>query len=523
MTDLVLLGGHVLTQDPRRPRATALAVRDGRLTAVGDDDEVLARATAGTRRVALRGRTVVPGLVDAHAHIWKIGHLLTSMTDLRGAASLADLQDRIAAAAARLAPGAWLQGRGYNEAHLIEGRSPTRWDLDRLVADRPVVLTRTCGHIVACNSRALEVAGIDRNTADPPGGVIARGPDGQPSGLLHETAVGQVQAHLPVPTRDDYAAMITAALRHQLGLGITSTTDAGVAPAVLDAYRWLDEEGRLPARVNVMALRRVDGVGTVPLPDRRVTPWLRIDTVKLLADGGLSGATAALSIPYRHTESRGVLRFTDAELLGLAREAHQAGFRLAIHAIGDVTIDQVLRVYEALGPGPVHHRIEHLGLPDPAHLARAARLGVIAVPQAAFLPALGRNFRQHLPDALLARAYPLRAMLDAGLTVALSSDAPVVEDDNPLTGIRAAVDRCDDAGDAIAPDQAITAEEALRAYTAAGAIASGDEDNRGSLAPGRWADFAVLSADPLATPVADLAGIAVEETWVGGHLAFQRT
>ena len=522
MTDLIFHGGVLLTQDLGLPVAEALAVADGRIVAVGRDDQVLPLGGPGTRRVNLSGRTLVPGLIDAHAHIWKIGHLLTTMMDLRRLESLGAIDEHLRLASTQLRPGAWLLGRGYNEARLADGRAPTRADLDAAVPERPVVLTRTCGHIYACNSVALRLSGVSRDTPDPPGGVIGRGPDGEPTGLLHETAMGLVNAHLPVPTRDDYAAMVTAALRHQLSLGITSTNDAGVSPELLAAYRWLDAESGLPSRVNVMALRRVEGVGTVPIPAMWVSDFLRVDTVKFLADGGLSGATAALSVPYRHADTRGVLRFEYQELLELAREAHLAGWRIATHAIGDVTIDQVLRVYETLGPGPKRHRIEHLGLPDAGQLARAARLGVIAVPQSVFVYELGRNFRQYLPDDLLPRAYPIRAMLRAGLTVALSSDAPVVEDDDPLRGIRSAVERRDDEGFLIAPDQAISATEALYAYTMGGAIAAGDDDNRGGLTAGKWADLAVLSGNPLTTPVEALTGLVVEQTWVGGRLAYER-
>jgi hypothetical protein len=217
-----------------------------------------------------------------------------------------------------------------------------------------------------------------------------------------------------------------------------------------------------------------------------------------------------------------VLRFEDAELLALTREAHLAGWRVATHAIGDLTIDQVLGVYEALGPGLRCHRIEHFGLPSPTQLARAARLGVIASPQTVFLHELGKNFRSYLPDSLFARTYPVRSMLDAGVTVALSSDAPVVENDNPLQGIRSAIDREDGDGNPILAEQGITVAEALWAYTLGGAIASGDQSNRGSLAPGKWADFAVLSANPLTTPTRQLTEITVDATYLAGELAYQR-
>lgn len=521
MADLIFHGGTLLTQDPAMPEAQAMAVAGGRIVAVGSDGDVDNLRRPATRCIHLGGRTLVPGFNDAHAHIWKIGHLLTSMVDLRAAGSLEQIAAMLHAAHARLPAGSWLQGRGFNEARLAERRRPTRADLDAAVPGRPVVLTRACGHIYACNGAALAACGIDRHTPDPPGGVVDRDESGEPTGLLHETAMGLVNRRMPAPTGDEYAAMIGAALRHQLAVGITSTCDAGVAPDLLDTYRGLAERQELPVRLNVMALRRVEGVGTVPLPQRQVEDFLRIDTVKLLADGGLSGATAALGVPYRGTDDRGVLRFDDEELLQLCREAHEAGWRIAVHAIGDVAIDQVLAVFERLGRGPLRHRIEHFGLPTPAHLQRAARLGVIVVPQSIFLRELGENFRVALADELLDGAYPIRSMLRAGLTVALSSDAPVVRDDSPLQGIRSGADRLDDGGTAIGPDESITVAEALHAYTMGGAIASGDENNRGSLTPGKWADVTVLSRNPLSTPVERLAEIQVEQTWLAGRPAFE--
>ena len=522
MLDLVLHHGTVLT--PSGP-AGAVAVRQGRIAAVGDSDVLLREAGAGTVRIDLGGRTVVPGFDDAHAHVWKIGHLRTTMLDLRGVRSLDELAAQLRRRSAALAPGAWLLGRGFNEAMLREGRLPTRHDLDAAVADRPVVLTRACGHMYAVNAMALERAGIGAGTEPPTGGVIDRDDRGRATGLLRETAMGLVTRVMPAPAAAEYESMIDAALRHQLSLGITATSDCGVAPELLRVYRDMDARGALAARVNVMPLRRVDGAAApVALPERFESEMLRVDTVKFLADGGLSGATAALSVPYRHAPTTGVLRFDDGELMALCRETHEAGWRIATHAIGDRAIDQVLDAYEALGPAARGraHRIEHFGLPDAAQLSRAARLGVIAAPQTVFLHSLGRNFRQYLPDVLMPRCYPVRAMLDAGITVALSSDAPVVEDDNPLLGIAAAVTRRDGEGAAIAPEQAITIGEALYAYTMGGAIAAGDARNRGSIVAGRRADLAVLSGNPLTTPPDALTGIAVDMTFLGGRRVFER-
>ena len=522
--DLVLYNGTILTQG-QPTVARAVAIHDGRIVGVGSTEEVLNVAGAATRRIDLGGRTLVPGLNDAHAHVWKIGQLLTTMLDVRRVGSMDELIGRVAARSRALPPGAWLLGRGYNEAAMRERRMPTRADLDRADSNRPIVLTRTCGHICALNSAALNRARIDAATDPPDGGVIDRDEGGEPTGVLRETAIGLINRAMPATDAAEYERMIVAALDHQLALGITSTADCGVRPQLLDVYRALDAKGALRSRVNVMPLRRVDGVeSSVPLPERFVSDRLRVDTVKFLADGGLSGATAALSVPYRHADTKGVLRFARHELRELCEESHRAGWRIATHAIGDVAIDQVLDVYERLGAHPrgLAHRIEHFGLPDARQLARAKALGVIAAPQAIFIHALGRNFREYLPDALLRRAYPIRAMIDAGITVALSSDAPVVEDDNPLTGMMAAVTRLDGDGELIAPSQAITTREALYAYTMGGAIASGDEANRGSIEVGKWADLAVLSGNPLAESPGALTRLTVDMTLVGGRVAFER-
>jgi predicted amidohydrolase YtcJ len=387
--------------------------------------------------------------------------------------------------------------------------------------------------MLVANSRALELAGITAETPDPPGGVIVRDEHGQPTGLLQETAMGLVMRIMPEPSDHEMANAIRSAHHHQLSLGITSATDPLLTPFHLRIYREMEARGDLLVRTNGLPIRRPDGgTETYPLPEKFASDMLRIDSVKFFGDGGLSGATARLSEPYKVTGEQGVLRFETEELTELAWEAHAAGYRIGTHAIGDVTLEQVIGVYESLSRRDVgtqravslqlRHRIEHLGLPSAEHLARCRALNVMAVPQTVFLPALGTNFRRYLPDHFLPRCYPVRAMLDAGLTVALSSDAPVVSDDNPLLGMKGAIDRKDGNGEPLAPEQAITASEALYAYTMGGAIASGDADNRGSLTPGKWADIAVLSGDPLATPPDELLDIRVDETYVGGAMVYRR-
>ncbi|MDZ4767680.1 MAG: amidohydrolase [Chloroflexota bacterium] len=520
---------HTMDSAHRNPDLVVVDEYSGRIRTVGRLD--LRVTMPPLRRVDLEGRTLLPGFNDAHVHLWKLGLLLTVQVDARRAAApdIAAIASAFRKRAQSVPAGTWLTGRGYNEVDLPEKRHPTRYDLDAVSSDHPIALTRTCGHMIVANSLALHLAGISAETPDPPGGVIVRDESGEPTGLLQETATGLLTRVIPPYDDDTMSRAIQAAMAHQLRLGITSATDPLLAPEHMRVYRALDAADALPMRVNGFPIRRPDGgTETYPLPEKHDSPYLRIDTVKFFADGGLSGATAAVSQPYKVTGEMGVLRFETDDMRALMWEAHNAGFRIATHAIGDVALEQVISIYESLHvrkPNTgLRHRIEHVGLPTADHLRRMRAIDSIAVPQTVFIQALGTSFRRYLPDDLLSRCYPVRALLTAGLTIALSSDAPVVPDDNPLLGIKAAVDRFDALGESIAPDQAITPYEALYAYTMGGAIASGDADNRGSITPGKWADLIVLNGDPLreaAIAPERLLDIRVDQVYVGGQLVYE--
>lgn len=522
--DCVLFNGNVLTQDSAST-GSAVAIADGRIVAVGNDRNVRSLAQPRTSVIDLDGKTLVPGFDDAHAHIWKMGHLLTTMVDLRPCARFADLADLLSGCARSLGEGAWLQGRGFNEAKLAERRCPTREDLDRWVPDLPVMLTRTCGHIFVANTVALRLAGVTRHSKTPMGGVIEQDSAGEPNGILHETAIGLIHRVLPPPDSEAYEAMIVSGLRHQAARGITASSDCGVLPGLLDVYLDLDRRGALPGRMVVMPLGRPDGTdGPLLLPAQHQSPFLQVDTVKFLADGGLSGGTAALSTPYRNSGSRGVLRFTPQELYPLFQQAQDAHWRIATHAIGDAAIEEVLALMEKLGPAPANraHRIEHLGLPTPSHLRRAAAMNVMTATQAIFLRELGRNFLHVVPDTLLPQLYPFRSMLDAGMTVALSSDAPVVEEDSPLAGMHAAIARRTNDGLHFSPEQALNASEALAAYTLGGAKLAGQDHVRGSISVGKFADFALLSADPTTISTEALLQVSIVFTMIDGKIVYQQ-
>lgn len=519
---LLFFNGTIHTISPASPAPEAVLVDDaGRIAAVGPLADL---DRPGVRRVDLAGRTLIPGFNDAHVHVVWLGHLLIHQVDVRihVAPDIPTAIGRLAARAAATPPAGWVEGVGYNEALLPEGRHLTRHDLDRASPNHPIVVTRTCGHIAVANSAALSLAGIDASTPDPAGGVIVRDQDGTPTGILKETAMALVGRLIPPPSPAATEAAIRAAQAHQLALGITSATDPAVLPDELAVYRAMDARGALRVRTNVLAGRRT-GDDHYPLPERHLSEMLRVDSVKYFADGGMTSATAKISIPYRETGTTGVLIWEDEALAESMWEAHAAGLRIATHANGDVAIAQVLATYELLAaraPGR-RHRIEHLALPSPEHLARCRALGVMVATQPVFLPAMGATFRRYMPEVFFERAYGVRAMLDAGLTVALSTDAPVVPDDNPLLGLRAAIDRRDHAGAPLGAGQAISAAEALRGYTLAGALLSDDGDSRGAIAPGMWADLVVLSGDPLATPPEQLTELRVEQTYVGGQLVFE--
>ncbi|GIW29213.1 MAG: hypothetical protein KatS3mg070_2576 [Meiothermus sp.] len=512
MPQHLLFGGNILSPTLEgsgyvlKP-LEALLIREGKIAAVGRLSEVEHLTTPDTQRIHLEGRTVLPGFNDAHIHVWKVGQLRTTLLDLRGVPSLEELYRLVEARAKTLKPGEWLWGRGWNEALLAEKAMPDKAALDRRAPHNPVLLTRTCAHIHAVNSQALQLAGITPETHVPGGEINFE------QGILYETAYGLVFRAMGEPSQAQYEHWIRAGLEYLQSLGITSATDPAVDPPLYAAYRALDARGELPIRVNLLYIRRPDGGSeTFPLPEKHRSDWLRCDSVKFFADGGLSGATAAISQPYKTLEppQYGILRFEEEELLELAQEAHRAGFRIGTHAIGDRALDQVLRVYERLyqeAPGP-RHRIEHFGLAGPEHLHKARQLRVIAVPQPIFLRELRANYQRYVPDAWLGRCFNLRAMFEAGLTVAFSSDGPVVQQVEPLKGLQAAL------REPLVEGNQVTLEQALWAYTVGGTVAQGDGANRGTLEVGQWADLVVLEGD-----LRDPYSLSISQTVVGGKAA----
>lgn len=498
-----------------------MSICKGQIVAVGTRAAVLQSSPAEPRITDLQGKTLMPAFTDAHIHLWKVGDLRTFMLDIRGVNSIAAMQKALADYARSRPDHPWILARGFNEAAFADGKMPVAADLDAAVSDRPVYVIRTCAHIAVLNTEALRRCGLNAQTPVPEGGEIRLDPSGALTGVLTETALGLVRPFLPAYTHEAYRSMILAAQEALIACGVTCATDPAVHPELLETYRRMEQEGSLKIKVIAIPIMVPDGDHRpLPLPERYASSLLKIDTVKFFADGGLSGQTAALHHPYKNSTARGTLRLEYDFFLECARLAQKAGFRIATHAIGDAAIDRVLDVYEALmpdNPAGLRHRIEHLGLPDLRQLERMRRMGIFCVTQPVFLYELGKNFRDYLPESYLKRVYPYRTVRQAGVELAFSSDAPVVKDFRPLMSVRNAVERKDQSGVCIAPEESISIQEALLACTMGAAAANGDAEERGSLTPGKRADFIILADNPLETPPAMLSEIKIVQTWTGGQ------
>jgi predicted amidohydrolase YtcJ len=444
------------------------------------------------------------------------------VVDLRDACSLDEVRLRLVARADRLGPGEWLLARGVNELRLAEGRLPDRALLDQWVGDIATLLTRTCAHVAVANSAALGAAGVTPATPDPPGGDLDRDANGVPTGLLRETAIALVERHAPAPTERDYRDWIGAAQRSLGAAGVVAATDPGVDREVLAAYRAMEVADELLLRTSVMRLApegraaRSDEIEAPVFGERLV-----VDTAKFFLDGGLSGATAAISRDYRHAPTRGVLRMTAEEFAERVVPYERAGYSVAAHAIGDVAIGVALDAWESLALSKSRRRLEHLGLPTPDQLRRLGRLGVIIVTQPRFLAELGPNFGAYLPEDFPVTPYPFRSMLDAGLVVAFSSDGPVVADVTPLAGVHGAATRSGVESWA-GRDERLSVDEALGAYTLGAALAEGQGAWSGSLDIGKRADLVVLRRDPCSTPLDEWETIEVDATYVDGQAIYER-
>lgn len=531
--DLVLRHGRFYTVagDRDGPVEGSLVIEGGRIAFLGDDAEAMERAPGGARVLELGGRTVTPGLIDAHSHLAGLGAALAQV-DLVGTSSYREVVDLVREAAAEAPAGSWIRGRGWDQNDWPTTDFPTHHDLSEAVPDHPVWLTRIDGHAALVNRRAMEILDIAPGTEDPSGGRFLRDAEGRPTGVLIDRAMDVVAGRIPDPGPEERRRRLRRAAEHAVALGLTTVTDMGVDQATIDDYRALRDAGELPLRA-ALFLTDDDALleswfarGPEDGPDRR----LLVRGVKMYADGALGSRGAALVEPYSDDSGNvGLLITGEERIRRVAEDALGAGFQLAVHAIGDrgnlVVLDGLEAAFGGEPRPDVRFRLEHAQIMRPQDVDRAARLGVVF----SYQPTHATSDMPWAPDrvgeARLDGAYAWRRALEAGGRLALGSDFPV-ESADPRLGLYAAVSRQDLEGEPAGgwlPDQRLSRAEALRGFTLDAAWSLFLEREVGSLEAGKRADLVVFARDPMEVSAEEIPRVPVDLTLVDGRVVYERS
>jgi len=502
----------------------------GALT-IGDDGKVaqiierpeLVRLANITKTIDGGGRTLLPGLIDAHGHVMALG-LGALQLDLTGVTSLTGLQQLLKAYAESNRGVTWIVGRGWNQ-ELWPGKAfPTAVDLDTIVSDRPVWLTRVDGHAAVGNSAALKAAEITSATKDPSGGRIERDREGRPTGLLIDAATGLVEAKLPQPTLDQRRSALAKAQSILLSFGITATADMGTSLGDWIAMRSLGDRKELKVRIISYASANDPLQASAASKIWHYGDRLRMGGVKIYADGALGSRGAWLKRPYADArDTKGLQFLKDEELFAQLSKAARMGLQPAVHAIGDAANAQAITAFERLnqsyGVGQRRWRIEHAQVIDPADIPRLAPAGIIASMQPTHQTSDRTMAEARLDPPRLAGAYAWQTIAKSGARLAFGSDFPV-ESPNPFPGLAAAISRQDPQGQPPGgwrPEERVTFEQALSGFTRDAAYAGFAETKIGSLEAGKWADFILIDRDPTKVSPQGLAATKVLETWVAGE------
>jgi len=529
-TDLLLLNAHVVTMDPTRRAAQAIVVRGDRIVWVGANDEAQQLFPATARTIDLHGATVLPGIIDAHTHLISFGESLLRL-NLKDVATEQEAVARVKQKVASTAPNEWIVGWGWDEGKWAS-HYPTNKALNAVSPKNPVYLIGLHGYAAWVNQKALQMAGVNKETKDPENGKVLRDEKtGEPTGVLLNTAQELVGKQVPAPTLEQLKRAIELAAQECVRNGLTSVHEALVGAAQLQAFRELVAEGRLPLRVYVM----LDGADRVLVaqwlergPEIDPNHQLTIRSFKLFADGALGSRGAALLQPYSDApQTNGVIRTPESEVYQLTRSSLQRGFQVCTHAIGDAANRLVLDAYaNALKSVPQAYdprlRIEHAQVLAPEDIPRFARLGVIASMQPTHATSDMKWAEARLGPQRIKGAYAWRSVLDTGVHLPLSSDFPG-ETLNPFYGIYAATTRQDPEGNPPGgwyPEQRLTFDEALRGYTIEAAYAEFAEKDKGSIEKGKLADLTVISQDITKLEPREILSVQVLKTFVGGKLIY---
>jgi predicted amidohydrolase YtcJ len=531
--DTVLDHGNGYTLDSKNElvRFASLAFDDGgKIIAVGSAAEVAAKAPKA-RHVDMQGKTVLPGLIDAHGHIFGLGEMLTQL-DLSTSTSLADALKAATAYAGANPKQPWLRGRGWNQEIWKLGRFPTAAELDGAVSDRPMWLERVDGHAGWANSRALKLAGITSTTPDPAGGKIMRDANGNATGVLVDSAQELVHKVLPKQTEAEARVTLDRSLAEIARVGLTSVHDAGIEIGNDRLYRDYADQGKLTTRVYAMiggTEHDFDKLSAKGPLKSYAKDMYALRAVKLYSDGALGSRGAALLAPYSdEPKSHGLLFRSDAAIRAMMAKAMKKGYQVNVHAIGDAGNHQILDGYELLvkqtATSGLRHRIEHAQVVTLPDIARFKSIGIIPSMQPTHATSDMNMAEQRVGPERIKGAYAWRTFLKQGSRIACGSDFPV-ESPNPFFGIHAAVTRQDAHGQPAAgwhADQAMTLKEAFRCFTLDAAYAAHQENTIGSLEVGKWADFIVIDQDLFKMPARDIYKTGVLQTWVAGRQVYQK-
>ena len=519
--DLILTNGKIITVDDEFSIRNTVVVDDGRIIETGGAE--LALKYQSDETVDLQGKVLMPGFNDSHTHIRGRPQRYIELGDV---SSISEIQDLIRTKITEIGEGEWVTGYGWSEDELEEGRRPLRTDLDAAAPNNPVILTRAGGHSAVVNSSALNRADVTLATPQPEGGVIERGQDGQLNGVIRERQelVGRL---VPDSTYEELIASLETNLNDLLRLGITSITDASKPPGQFAMWEELYETAKLPLPRSQVQFQwfDVDGINDVKARVGKGTDFLKIGPIKVFADGGFTGPAAYTLEPYRNQgEYRGYLNMPPRELAAHLNEIHDAGWQIGIHAIGDAAIVMVVNILaDALERNPREdhrHYLNHFSMrPPELTMDLMAEHQIHITQQPNFTYTLEGRYVDNLDGWRLQHNNPLRSPMDHGIKVAISSDILPI---GPMVGIYAAVTRKGMTGTVYGADEAITREEAIRAYTATGAYLNFEEDIKGSIEPGKFADMIVLSDDILSVTDEQIMDIQVLGTYVDGKLVYSR-
>ena len=542
--DLILVNGVVVTVDSARPRAQAIAVRGDRILAVGTNAEIEKLAGPSAKRIDLKGRLTMPAFIEGHGHYTGLGNSKLIL-DLTKARSWDDIVSQVATAVEVAPRGSLIEGRGWHQEKWerapqpnVEG-VPLHASLDRVSPNNPVVLTHASGHASFVNGAALRLAGVTRETANPSGGEIVKDSTGEPTGLLRESAQGLMRAaraKLPRPSQAEadarFRKVVQLAGEDALSKGVTTFHDAGSSFATIDGFKKLADEGKLPVRLYVMVRFESDSTLDAKLDSYRMAGYghgmLTVRSIKEQIDGALGSHGAWLLEPYTDLPSSVGLALKDSNAFeATARVAMKHDFQVNTHAIGDRANRVVLNVYERIFKDyPNKHdlrwRDEHSQHIDPADVPRFGKLGVIASMQGVHTISDGPWVAKRLGEERARKtSYPWRSLMDAGAIVTNGTDVPV-EDIDPIVSFYGSVSRVTNEGKVFIPEQRVTREEALRAYTLNNAYAAFEEKEKGSLTPGKLADIVVLSKNIMAIPEPEIPTARVDLTLLGGRVRYER-